>query len=168
MPREKRGSGRKRQKRLASAFFFPSGKLQVCLGFRPLFFFFVFFFPLKKKTPTASDYSNHRQNSMKSLLTAALSCVLSLLLFRFVVATISEPAPAAGENVPPPPPATPTPPTPQPATTATLPFLPGSLLSPAPRSPLSALYVSKPALPTRSLAENGCIFKSVTLANDCR
>ena len=148
--------------------FFLLENFKSALGSDLFFSFSTFFFPLKKKTPTASDYSNHRQNSMKSLLTAALSCVLSLLLFRFVVATISEPAPAAVENVPPPPPATPTPPTPQPATTATLPFLPGSLLSPAPRSPLSALYVSKPALPTRSLAENGCIFKSVTLANDCR
>ena len=107
---------------------------------------------------------------MKSLLAAALSCFLSLLLFRFVVATTSPepaPAPAAVDNVPPtPPPATATPPT---ATQATLPSLLGSLFSsPVPRSPLSALYVTRPTLPTRPLSENGCIFKSVTLANDCR
>ena len=60
------------------------------------------------KTPTTK---------MRSILAAALSCALSLLLFRFVVATSSEPAaaaPAVENNAPPVPATTPQAPPPPP------------------------------------------------------
>jgi len=103
---------------------------------------------------------------MKSLLTAALSCFLSLLLFRFVVAT-SPPAPAPSVAAPAAAPQATNEQTPPPQPSLSSSLL-GFLFSPAPRSPLSSLYVTNPTLPIRPLRENGCIPKSVQMAEACR
>ena len=105
-------------------------------------------FPLslsRSSTPTAAK-------NVMSLLKALLSCVISLALFRFVLATSSAQAPA---------PAAPA------VAAAATPSLLTLLFAPRPRSPLSALYVTNRSLPSQPLPSNGCIQKSLSLSSAC-